>query len=63
MQTGSVTFMVGSTSLGTATLLNGTASLSVKTLPVGTDQLTASYAGDADFDAAKSAAVVVVVTK
>ncbi len=61
--TGSVTFMVGSTSLGTATLLNGTASLSVKTLPVGTDQLTASYAGDADFDAAKSAAVAVVVTK
>jgi hypothetical protein len=45
--TGSVTFLDGSTSLGTATLNNlGTATLTTSALAVGSHSLTASYGGD-----------------
>jgi len=59
--TGTVTFLSGSTSLGTATLSGGGASLSVTSLPVGTDSVTAAYSGDANFNP-NSQAVPVSVT-
>ncbi|MBS1813932.1 MAG: Ig-like domain repeat protein [Acidobacteria bacterium] len=43
---GSVTFMDGSTFLGTAVVTNGTANLPVVSLSAGTHTLTAIYAGD-----------------
>jgi hypothetical protein len=59
--TGSVTFMDGSTALGTATLtpgsgLSSTAGLVISTLPVGTDPITVVYAATPNFGAATSAA-------
>jgi large repetitive protein len=55
---GSVTFMDGSTQLGTATLDNtGTAMLSISTLSVGSHTLTAVYAGNADFTGSTSNAI------
>ena len=46
--TGTVTFLNGSTSIGTATLdAKGNAVLVVTSLPAGTDNLSASYPGDA----------------
>jgi uncharacterized protein (TIGR03437 family) len=44
--TGTVTFMDGSSSLGSAALSNGTASLTLTTLSIGTHSLTAVYSGD-----------------
>ncbi|MGA2891024.1 MAG: Ig-like domain repeat protein [Terracidiphilus sp.] len=46
--TGSVTFTVGSTSLGSATLTNGIASFTTSTLPAGSDTITALYSGDSN---------------
>jgi hypothetical protein len=65
--TGSVTFMDGSTPIGTATLVPGsglssTASLATSSLPVGTDPITAVYAATPNFGAATSAAFSEVVT-
>ena len=57
-----VTFYDGKTWLGTGALTGGVAILSAG-LPVGSDSLTATYAGDANFDPANSAAAVVKVTK
>src|SRR5262249_4752498 len=49
--TGTVTFKLGTTTLGTAPLVqNGTvftASLTTSALPVGNDSITATYSGDA----------------
>jgi len=45
--TGKVTFMNGTTQLGTAKLIAGTATLVTTKLPVGTLTLTANYGGDA----------------
>jgi len=44
--TGTVTFMHGSTAMGTGTLTNGVATLRYSSLPAGTHGLTASYGGD-----------------
>jgi hypothetical protein len=57
--TGQVTFLNGSTAIGTATLNPGanntsTATLTTNALPVGTDPITATYAATADFQAATS---------
>ena len=41
-----VTFMSGTTSLGTAQLTSGAASLTTTALPTGTDSITAVYGGD-----------------
>ncbi len=57
--TGTVTFMDGSTSLGTGTLSGGVATFSISTLPVGSHSITGVYSGDyqlhdqhlVDFDA------------
>jgi streptogramin lyase len=59
----SVTFLNGSTSLGTGTLTSGVASLTLTTLPAGVDSLTAHFPGDANFAASTSAALSFTVTK
>jgi hypothetical protein len=67
--TGTATFYLGNKILGTATLgpppyynpSVGAATLTVTTLPLGTNSVTASYSGDANYDAATSNAVSVVV--
>ena len=62
--TGNITFNSGSTALGSvASDSNGVATLTVAApgLPVGSDSVTASYAGDSDYAAVTSAAVVVTV--
>jgi hypothetical protein len=60
--TGLVTFLHGSTVLGTATLSNGVATLSVSGLPTGAVGLTVTYAGDAGH-ASSVAALTQTVTQ
>jgi predicted outer membrane repeat protein len=53
--TGTVTFLAGSTSLGTATLSpQGVATLAVTTLPIGSNTITATYPGDTNFAASQA---------
>lgn len=59
--TGSVTFAVGSTTLGTAAVSSGTATLVTSALPVGTDAVTATYGGDTDNAGSTSTAATVTV--
>jgi hypothetical protein len=64
--TGSVTFMSGSTSLGSVTLtpgsgLSSTATFATSTLPLGSNSITAVYAATPNFGAATSAAMTQVV--
>jgi glucuronoarabinoxylan endo-1,4-beta-xylanase len=61
MAAGNVTFLDGSTSLGTASLAHGSASYTSTTLAVGTHSLTVSYGGSSGFAASTSAAVFLVV--
>ncbi|MHB8888047.1 MAG: glycosyl hydrolase 53 family protein [Acidobacteriaceae bacterium] len=57
---GTVTFFSGTTVLGTATLsTTGTATYTTTSLPDGANSITASYAGDADFNASISPAATV----
>ena len=58
---GTVEFFAGTTDLGPGTLSGGTAILTTSSLPTGTNQLTAAYAGDANFKASTSPAVSVAV--
>ena len=59
---GTVSFLNGSTSLGTATLnASGVATLSTASLAAGTYSLTAQYSGNASFLSCTSAAVSVTV--
>jgi hypothetical protein len=58
-----ISFMKGTTILGTGTLSGGTANLTTSTLKVGTTSVTAVYAGDSNFAASKSKAVSQVVNK
>ncbi|GGG69958.1 hypothetical protein GCM10011585_10100 [Edaphobacter dinghuensis] len=61
--TGTVSFMNGSTSLGTATLSNsGTATLSLSSLAAGNYTVTAVYSGDSHYGAGTSNAVAVTVS-
>ena len=53
--TGTVTFLDGTTALGTATLNGNTAILTTSTLAAGAHAITASYSGDANFLASTSA--------
>ncbi len=55
--TGTVTFLNGTTSIGTGTLSGGQATLTISTLAVGTNSITASYGGDSNFNAATSSAL------
>jgi hypothetical protein len=58
-----VTFMQGSTLLGTGTLSGGVAGLSTSGLGVGTEAVVATYNGDASFGASTSKPVKQVVSK
>ena len=58
---GVVTFMDGSSSLGSATLSSNSAQLVVSALTVGTHTITASYAGTANISGSTSAALSQVV--
>jgi hypothetical protein len=54
--TGAITFMDGSSSIGTAAIAsNGVAELQTALLPAGSDSLTATFPGDASFQASTSA--------
>ena len=55
--TGTITFLDGTTSLGTGTLQGGVATLQIASLAVGAHSLSASYGGDGNFVAAASSAV------
>ena len=56
LPTGKVTFLYGATVVGAANLVKGTATLTASTagIPAGTYNLTAKYAGDANYGAATS---------
>ncbi len=58
-----VSFMEGTTVLGTGTLSGGSATFTTSTLNVGTTLVKALYAGDSDFDGSKSKPVKQVVKK
>jgi hypothetical protein len=58
-----VTFMVGTTVLGTAALSSGTANFPISTLGVGTHAVKAVYGGDATFAASTSTALHQSVAK
>ena len=64
--TGVVTFLAGTTSIGTgsvtATAMGGTATLTLTTLAAGTDSVTAHYGGDTNYTASVSGAQSVTVT-
>lgn len=49
LPTGTVTFMDGSTTLGTAPVVAGSASFPISTLSVGSHPLTAIYSGDVNY--------------
>ena len=59
--TGTVTFMEGSTILGTGTIKDGVATLTVSNLAVGSHSITVVYGGDADYQTSTSSAVHVTV--
>ena len=56
--TGTVTVLDGTTPIGSATLAGGTAAVVTTTLDAGCHTLTAAYAGDGNFSASTSGAVV-----
>jgi len=57
-----VSFIQGSTTLGTATLSGGTATLTVSNLAEGTDNVYANYGGDSTLQSSSSTRVSQVVT-
>ena len=58
---GTVTFLMGSTALGSGSVTNGSAQFTTNTLPAGKDTITASWSGDDTYTAATSPAIVVMV--
>ena len=61
--TGTVTFLDGTTSLGTATVSSNAAQLAVSGLPAGSHSITAKYNGDANFSGSTSAALTETVNQ
>jgi hypothetical protein len=59
--TGTVTFVDGTTTLGTATLSGGIASFSTSSLAIGGHAIVAQYSGDSTFAASTSAATAVTI--
>lgn len=60
---GTVTFLDGSTTLGTATLASGTATFSSSALTASTHSITASYGGDSNFAVSTSPAFTQTVNQ
>lgn len=60
--TGTVTFLDGTTPLGTATLSSGKAGYSTTSLAGGTHSITAAYGGDANDASSVSSAVTLAIT-
>jgi hypothetical protein len=61
--TGTLTFLDGSTALGTGAITNGTATFTTSTLAAGTHSITASYGGDANYGSATSVPLSQTVNK
>ncbi len=59
--TGKVTFLDGSTVLGSGNLTNGIATLVTNALGLGTHSISVSYAGDSNFNGTASAAITQTV--
>jgi len=62
LPTGTVSFLNGSTVLGTAAISGNTATLVTTTLPTGTLNVVAAYAGDINYAGSNSAAVPFIVS-
>ncbi len=62
-ETGTVTFMDGSTTLGTGTIASNLATLTDSTFSVGSHTLTAVWAGNTDYTAATSASLTQTITR
>jgi hypothetical protein len=60
---GSVTFLDGSTVLGTSSLSSGAATFTTSALSVGTHSITAQYLGDAGYNPSVSAVLTQTVTQ
>jgi hypothetical protein len=60
---GSVTFLDGTSTLGTATLSGGKATLKTSALPLGTDAITVQYASDGHFLSSSSSVLNQVVNQ
>ncbi len=60
---GTVTFMDGSSSVGTASLISGTASFTSGALGAGSHSITATYGGNGNFLASASGALAQIVSK
>jgi Bacterial Ig-like domain (group 3)/FG-GAP-like repeat len=60
--TGTVTFMSGTTVVGTGSIVNGVARLTTTNLPGGMDNVIAVYMGDTNFAASSASAITVPVT-
>ena len=60
---GTVSFLDGSTTLGTETVTTGTATFSDNTLSVGNHSITATFSGNTDLAGSSSAALTQVVDK
>ncbi|MGA8437028.1 MAG: FG-GAP-like repeat-containing protein [Candidatus Sulfotelmatobacter sp.] len=60
--TGTVTFLDGTTPLGSPALSAGVATLAISTLAIGTHTITGSYSGDGNFSGSNSNIVSLVVT-
>lgn len=61
--TGTITFLDGTTSLGTSTVSSSAAQLSLSTLSPGSHSITAKYSGDTNFTASTSTAVTQTVNQ
>jgi len=59
--TGAVTFLDGTTSIGTGTLASGSATINTAALAVGKHNITASYSGNINFSASASSVLPLVV--
>lgn len=61
--TGTVTFLDGTTKLGTGTLSSGSATFQTSSLAAGVHNVTVSYSGDSNFNASTSTALSQTVDK
>jgi len=61
--TGTITFLDGTTSLGTATVSSNAAQLSLSSLSAGSHSITAKYNGDTNFSGSTSAALTQTVNQ